>query len=132
MNTRKISIDEWGKFCNAFSREHHGWLVSVAITDITSDTASKPISMKILADNLPLQEVREAQTKTEAEIMITVGEGIDETSFLVENVAALYENSDANKDVGMRIDSSNRTSTVVQFRVAAKPDDLDGLTPTEM
>jgi hypothetical protein len=92
----------------------------------------EPMATKMLAQNLPLQEIREAQSQGDAEIMITVGEGIDETSFLVENVADLYENTEADKDIGMRIDSANNTSTVVQFRAAAEPENLDGLAKSEL
>ena len=63
--------------------------------------------------------------------MITVGEGTGETSFLVENVAALYNNTEENKDIGVRIDSANATSTIVQFRAAAGPEQLDGLAKSE-
>jgi hypothetical protein len=132
MNTRKISIDEWGRFCDTFSREHHGWLVSVAVTDAIPDDAGELRPAKMLAQNLPLQEVREAQTDSEAEIMITVGEGVEETSFLVENVAELYENTEADKDIGMRIDSINNSTTVLQFRAAAEPEELDGLAGSEL
>ncbi|MGD8594416.1 MAG: DUF5335 family protein [Gammaproteobacteria bacterium] len=132
MNTRKISADKWKQFCDAFSREHHGWLVSVAVTGAKPNGGKEPMPTKMLAQNLPLQEIREAQSQGDAEIMITVGEGIDETSFLVENVADLYENTEADKDIGMRIDSANNTSTVVQFRAAAEPENLDGLAKSEL
>jgi hypothetical protein len=132
VKTRKISVDEWRGFCDTFSREHHGWLVSVAVSAPGLGNTGEPMPAKILAQNLPLQEVREAQTDADAEIMITVGEGADETSFLVEKVAAVYENSDAEKDIGMRIDSTNNTSTVVQFRAPAEPETLDGLAQSEM
>lgn len=132
MNTRKISTDEWARFCDMFSREHHGWLVSVAMTGREQTGIHSFNPAEILAQNLPLQEVREAQSDGEAEIMITVGEGTEETSFLVENVAALYENTEEDKDLGMRIDSTNNTTTILQFRTAAQPGELDGLAPSEL
>jgi hypothetical protein len=136
MNTRKISVNEWRGFCDSFSREHHGWLVSVAVTDPNGNDIGKPLSAKVLAQNLPLQEIREAQSEDDAEIMITVGEGSDEISFLIEHVAAIYENSDkknnAQKDIGMRIDSTDNTSTEVQFRTPAEPGGMEGLTQPEL
>ena len=132
MNTQKIAMDEWGRFCERFSREHHGWLVSVAITDPQSDKPADPYPAKILANDLPLQEIREAQNKDQVEIMITVGTGAEETSFLVENVAALFQNLDAEKHLGVRIDSANTASTIVRFRAPAKPDQLDGLAVSEI
>lgn len=130
--TRKVSDDQWSKFCDTFSREHHGWLVSVEVAGTKADNAREPESTKVLAQNLPLQEVREAQNNGEKEIMITVGEGADETSFLVEHVAALFETSEAEKDTGMRIVSNDNISTVLQFRVPAAPHELDGIGRSEL
>jgi hypothetical protein len=132
ITTRKVSDDDWANFCDTFSREHHGWLVSVEVASPERGGARELMAPKLLAQNLPLQEVREAQHNGDAEIMITVGEGADETSFLVEHVAALFETSEAEKDTGMRIDSTNNTSTMLQFRVPATPQDLDGISRSEL
>jgi hypothetical protein len=132
LTTRKVSDNDWALFCDTFSREHHGWLVSVEVAGPKTGGAREPQPPKVLAQNLPLQEVREAQHNGDTEIMITVGEGADETSFLVEHVAALFETSEAEKDTGMRIVSSNNTSTVLQFRAPAAPQELDGIGPSEL
>jgi hypothetical protein len=130
--TRKVSDDDWANFCDTFSREHHGWLISVEVAGPEPDRSHEPATPKVLAQNLPLQEVREAQHNGDAEIMITVGEGADETSFLVEHVAAVFETSEAEKDTGMRIDSTNNTCTMLQFRVPATPQELDGISRSEL
>jgi hypothetical protein len=131
MHVQRIAFDEWGRFCERFSRQHHGWLVSVAVTDPWQEANDQPPEGKMLAQNLPLQEVREAQSKGQVDIMITVGKGTEETSFLVENVADVFQNLEEDKYLGMRIDSSNATSTIVQFRAPANPDQLDGLAESE-
>jgi len=132
MNTLKIANDEWGRFCERFSREHHGWLVSVGVTATPSDDNTKLQPARFLARDLPLQEIREAETKDQVEIMITVGEGTEETSFLVENVADVFQNIEEDKHLGVRIDSANSASTIIQFRSPANPEQLDGLSWSEI
>jgi hypothetical protein len=132
MNAQKIAYDEWGRFCERFSREHHGWLVSVAITATPQNNSGESRTTKILARNLPLQEVRESQSQDQVEIMITVGNGTDEISFLVENVAEVFQNVEENKHLGLRIDSADSASTVVQFRAPANPGQLDGLAQSDI
>lgn len=132
MDAVEINNDDWGRFCARFSREHQGWLVSVGVISASENKFSEPDSTEFLAHNLPLQEIREAQNKDQVEIMITVGNGAQETSFLVENVAGVFETLEEDKHLGMRIDSTNAPSTIIQFRSPANPYQLDGLTNTEI
>lgn len=136
MKSQQIEQNEWQQFCESFSRAHHGWLVSVTVSGTGSDKAkigSATTGPKTtLAQNLPLQEIREASHNGHVEIMITVGKDKDETSFLVEDVAALYEHTEAGKDLGLRIDSANAESTTVHFREPASPEQLNGLAGSEL
>ncbi|NVK43239.1 MAG: DUF5335 family protein [Oceanospirillaceae bacterium] len=124
-----IPETEWQSFCEQFSRQHHGWLVSLHQLATAELESASPAAL--FAGEQPLQEVREGNHAEHAELIITVGEGRDETSFLIEDAIAVYSlrRNDAHR--GLRIDNRGGTSTLLEFRVPAAPELLDGLAESE-
>jgi hypothetical protein len=131
---RKIPAEQWNNFCDEFSHEHHGWLVSVKTkaTRPPQGSGSAKGKPQTLAANLPLQEIREADSSDGVDVMVTVGEGAAETSFLIEDVIDLYSQEIDDKHKGLRIDSRNDTTTFVQFRTTGEPQALNGLAQSEL
>ena len=135
MFNQEIPLKEWREFCESFSREHHGWLVSVGLVNTQQLEHEETIpkdQLQILADNYPLQEVMEAQKDDDVEFMVTVGKGTNESSYLIKDVVRLYAQKENGGHKGLRIDSRNATTTLVQFRAAAEPQALDGLAESEL
>jgi single-stranded DNA-specific DHH superfamily exonuclease len=134
MDNIAVPASQWLKFCEDFTRQHHGWLVGLHQMDtktLEEDAHSKSLEIPMLSGHHPLQEVREGNTNDLSEVMVTVGEGVDEASFLIEDVIALYQQQEGKAHQGLRIDSGNGKSTVIEFRTAADPAVLDGLTDSE-
>jgi hypothetical protein len=129
-----VPASQWLKFCEDFTRQHHGWLVGLHQMDtkaLEEDAPMKHTWIPMLSGHHPLQEVREGNADDLSEVMVTVGEGVDEASFLIEDVIALYRRQEGEAHQGLRIDSGNGKSTVIEFRAAADPAVLDGLTDAE-
>jgi hypothetical protein len=134
MNDIPIARSEWQQFCEDFSRQHHGWLVSMSQLDTTAvapDADTGPQRARLFTGHSPLQEVRRGLNDDRFEIMVTVGEGTEETSFLIENAVALFSRRMGDAHQGLRIDSGNGKTTLVEFRSAAVPEALDGLADSE-
>lgn len=121
-----IAEAEWQSFCEQFSRQHHGWRVSL---HQVATGAAEPKAL--FAGEQPLQEVREGTSGNRVEIIVTVGKGRDETSFLIENAVGLYALRVDDAHQGLRIDSGDGTRTLLEFRAAAAPEALDGLADSE-
>jgi hypothetical protein len=135
MKLIEIPEDQWPEFCKGFSREHHGWLVNLRCVNtdqLGRDRSAAFENGNVLADGLPLQEVRENRKDDTTEFMVTVGEGAEEVSIPVPDMIRLYNEKSADAHKGLRLDSGDGSSTLVEFRVAAKPEMLDGLAESEL
>jgi hypothetical protein len=134
MSDIKIPENEWPQFCEGFTRQHHGWLIGMRqlnTAELQRDEASGYKPIELFTGNRSLQEIRQGYKDGLVEIMVTVGEGLEETSFLIEDIVALYRRKVADAHQGLRIDSNNGTTTLIEFRVAAEPEALDGLAKSE-
>ncbi len=131
----EVPREQWHDRCDTFSREHHGWLVDVRRVDtarLESDRSSALADGRLLAVEEPLHKV-EASGKVDAvELSVTVGRGADETTFRVEDVIRLIRERANDAHRGLRIDSGDGTTLLVEFRTPAKPEALDGLAESEL
>lgn len=121
MNTVKIPEPQWQQFCESFSHQHHGWMVNMYQLDtrlLEQDRQVDEQQLLMLPGNRPLQEVREDKYDNQAEIMVTVGRGHDATSILIEHAIALFSYHENSHQPGIRIDSDNGISTMLEFRAA--------------
>jgi hypothetical protein len=82
---------------------------------------------QLFPGSLPLQEVRQAQSGGHVEFMVTVGDGSDETSYLIEDAVGLYSRQAGEAHHGLRIDGNHGRTTLIEFRKAAQAETLDGL-----
>lgn len=135
MTDIEIPREQWPDCYQTFSLEHHGWLVNIQVVDtkqLGSDRLSAITNGRVLAIEQPLQQVSETSKNNTVDLTVTVGSELDKTSFLIEGVARLFRERMDSAHKGLRIDSDDGTTTLVEFRVAAKPEALDGLAESEM
>jgi hypothetical protein len=135
MNDTRINEHDWPAFCARFTRLHRGWLTGIRQLD-TRVLDEHPLpeeadTVPLVSEMLPLQELREGHTDDRAEFLVTIGEGMDETTILVEDVVALYGRTRDGAPQGVRIDSGDGKTLLVEFRVAADPATLDDLADSE-
>jgi hypothetical protein len=134
MEDTPIPEKEWQSFCEDFTRQHTGWLVGISQQDTHSVEAGRQTAqapMRMFPGERPLQELREGRKDDHVELMVTVGDGADETSFLIEDAIAVYVRRQGAAHQGARVDSGNGMSTLIEFRVPAQPETLDGLAQSE-
>jgi hypothetical protein len=135
MRLIEIPEDQWPDFCKGFSRQHYGWLVnlrSVNTDQLGKDRSAAIENGNVLANGLPLQEIRKNRKDDTTEFMVTVGDGAEEVSIPVLDVIRLYNEKSDDAHKGLRLDSGGSSSTLIEFRVAAKPEMLDGLAESEL
>jgi len=116
----EIAPSEWNSFLDTFSRQHEGWLVT--LEDIASDEGSS----RVEARELPLQRV--CVNPREQSISIAIGGPQDHLTHTVRGAARLLaEQSDTGADKGLTIERQDGRSTRIRFRVAVRPEEVDGL-----
>ena len=129
----RIPPDHWQDFCDEFAGRHRGWQVTISRADTPAPRcppATPPT--RLLGEPRPLREVRYTRLEEAAEVLITVGEDGGGQSFFVENVVDLFERRAGEADQGLRIDSGDGTTLLVEFRAPAAPETLDGIADTEL
>lgn len=135
MTLIEIPENQWSEFCEGFSHEHHGWLVSLRRVNTDQLGRDRSAALKngdVLAEDLPLQEVREKHKDDATKFMVTVGKGAEEVSIPVPNVVRLYSEKSDDAHKGLRLDGGDGSSRLIEFRVAARPETMDGLAESEL
>ena len=110
MSTRRIPPQSWSSFFDSFTRQHHGWLVTI-------DTDSGRV-----AEEEPLEEVR----ARDDEIDIRAG-----THYRVPHPTIVTVTTAEDDDTAIdrvEIESGSEKLTL-RFRAAMNPALVDGLTP---
>jgi hypothetical protein len=129
MKDIRIPESRWPEFCEDFTRRYHGWLTGIrqlVTRAAESGSAAESLSADLFPGTRPLQELREGTTRDSAELMVTLGKGPDETSFLIEDAVALYSRMRGDVQQGLRVDSGNGTTTLIEFRTVTETATRDG------
>ncbi len=130
-----VPENAWRERCEIFSREHRGWLVNVRRVEtarLEQDRAAALAAGQLLVSDKPLQQVVEAEQAGKVELAVTVGKGADSDTIRVADAVRLIRERRDGAHAGLRIDSNDGTSTLVEFRVAAVPETLDGVAESEL
>jgi hypothetical protein len=119
MPTSNIEPSSWMTELDSFSRQHEGWIVTVA-----SRTPQGAISVE--ARDVRLQGVTQAAPNTER-VVIDVGDGEDHLLHEVD-VKRMTMDSAADRAVrSLTLEGKDGTVTTVTFRSPMRPEDVDGL-----
>ncbi len=132
---RYVAVPEadWPDYCETFGRQHHGWLVNLWQVDtqaLESDRAGALASGTLLAGNEPLQAVHlapDGQT-----LAVEIGPAGTARRFTAGPVRRLWRERVDESHEGMRIDQGDGRSLLIEFRAPARPEELDGLAPSEL
>ena len=116
MKSVEIPLDERPDFLSAFARQHFGWLGRLRIT--YKDGHEKTTEL------LPLAAIQNLQN---GDIRIVLGDS-QGLAQAVTSVRLLQTDSGA--DLGLQLESNDR-SVLLEFRVAAHPETIDGILPSE-
>lgn len=110
---------EWSMFCSVFSREHGGVPVDVTAVEtreLERRGTGPESSGEVLATNRPLQEIRETREGTGRDVVVTVRDEADATSFLLEDVVRLVKIPPSATGSGLRIDTRDGVTALISVR----------------
>ena len=133
----EVTRDDWQKFCDEFSRQHHGWRVKIDIIDtmlLDKALSESDIHALRLANNMVFEGITDEQgvQGVEDELSIIVTEGKQHITHRIRHPIRMWtEQTQDGAHKGLRIDTTMGETTLIHFRVAALPEALDGVTEVE-
>jgi hypothetical protein len=121
MPRRRIPRDQWRQELDSFSRSHEGWIVRVAVTEPGGQS-------RVEAHDIPLQGVA-ADFSREPAIAVMIGSQADtHLTHQVKNPVELaLEQTDTGAICALLVRAGDGTTTAVEFRSPARPEEVDGL-----
>lgn len=121
MRNRQVPRAEWVQFFEGFSRRHEGWLATVRVID-------PKIGSQVEARDLPLEGIG-VDPATTGPISIHLGRRPDSNiEHPVENPRQVWvEITEAGAEAALEIEANDGRKTILEFRVAALPETVDGL-----
>ncbi|NIP71846.1 MAG: hypothetical protein GWO16_01880 [Gammaproteobacteria bacterium] len=128
----EIPRREWPVFCDGFTRQHHGWRVSLELADTAELERAGGGVVHRLAHDLTFQGITEERDQGEAALSITVRDGARHVTHWVRVPAHLFSEIEPNgAHRGLRIDAAGGESVLIRFRAPARPETLDGIAAAE-
>jgi hypothetical protein len=121
MPNRQVPRAEWPRFFREFSLRHDGWLVTIRVLH-------EKLGSQIEARDLPLEGIV-PPADSRGPISIHLGATVERN---VEHEIAAptqvwVEISERGAEEALEILSEDGTKTILEFRVAAVPDEVDGI-----
>jgi hypothetical protein len=117
MKEIEIAASERSGFLSGFAQQHFGWLVRLRVR---SDVAEQPPTEYSALTSLELLQ--------NGDIRI----GLAEEPKLAPSVRSVrLLQTDAGADAGLELVGANDTVVTLEFRVAAHPETIDGILPSE-
>lgn len=127
MPEREIEPSRWPEFCDGYSRQHRGWLASLAST-VAGDCDRALRSPQ--ARDLGFEGVHPGDGR--GALVIRLGDGAAHLTHEVRAVRRLIsDESTEGMHRGLRLEGEDGSTTCLRFRVPAAPEALDGLAETE-
>lgn len=127
-----IERSNWPAFCSRFGREHRGWRMSLGEVHtqlLDSDPEHARASQQRRIDQAPLLAV-DYDTQHDRVRVTCEDHGQPRTWDIREPLQIIQETIHA-AHKGLRVDEKSGQSTLLEFRVAATPESVDGLAEWE-
>ncbi len=125
--TREIPRSQWAGFCDRFSREHSGWLVTIELLEAE-------IGAQIEARELPLKGITAEMKKAGPDVISLVAGSTPwerVTHTVVEPRRIWLEETREGAHAALEIESFDGAKTLVRFRSTVLPEMVDGLAEDE-
>lgn len=120
MPTREIARDEWREFFDAFTRQHDLWIVTVEVS-------GADIGAQVEGESLRLRGVAADAGESSISIMLETPGGGHLTHTVVDPTHLWIEQTSTGADAALQIQSKEGTTTLVRFRSAMRPEEVDGV-----
>ena len=135
MELEPVPRDQWPDFCAAFAGSHRGWLVNVhrvATRRLDAGRDQALAGAETLCREQALMEITDRPAGGGDGLRIAVAADAGERRLVVNQVVRLFDERTAGGDFGLRMDCADGTSTLLEFRVSAEPEAVDGLAAGEL
>jgi len=135
MPQTRIPQAEWKAFCELFSRQHRGWLVTLTTVDtrlLETDPDQSRSASETIVDEAALEGISTEHSGGTQAISIIAGKDERRISHQVPNPQrlSLIHSADG-EHKGLRVDGGKNQTTTIRFRVPARPETVDGLAESE-
>lgn len=118
----EIPSDQWPGFCREFTRQHRGWLVTVALA------ARGSAERETLVHDAVLQGLSRERRGPHTALVVSVGTAENHMSHRIPAPAHLtLEEAPDGAHKGLRIVSNNGDESMIEFRAPTRPGSLDGI-----
>jgi len=129
-----VASGDWPSFSDAFSHEHEGWLVTLGelkTERLMSNPEDARWNMDIRVRNQPLRWLR--HEPPERRFVLAVGMTRERLrKFVIPGPVRVIEERQAQGARGLRIDREDGVTSLIEFRVAAREETLDGIAAGEL
>ena len=115
----EIPPEEWHSFFNGFSRQHAGWLITLAVTQ--SNQKSTEVRGRRLED------ISSDHLGNEIYLTVARNDGWQVASRIRGPARVVFHRDLKGAHEGLDIKSADGTLTSIRFRVTAQPETLDGV-----
>ncbi|HEY7574091.1 MAG TPA: DUF5335 family protein [Thermoanaerobaculia bacterium] len=121
MHNRLVPRSEWFRFFEEFSRRHDGWLVTVRVLHPS-------IGSQVEVRDLPLEGIV-SQADAQGPISLYLGKVPSRNvEHEIQSPSQVWlEMSNRGADQALEVLSEDGTKTIVEFRVPALPEEVDGV-----
>ena len=127
MAYQEIPREQWKDFCDEFSKQHEGWLVSVEVVDETREP-----DREVLDSELTLWGVTVDELPDQTKVHIIAGDQPRHVTHVITDPAGIgFEQDEQGGHTGLRIDTQEGPSVLVRFRTAAVPESVDAISDIE-
>lgn len=133
MRQTEIPRAQWPAFCSSFGREHHGWLVTLGEVDtgrLDREAQEARVTMVRIAEGVELSQV--TYDRAGDRIVIEARDHGRQACWAVADPQRVLVESENDAHRGLRLDGRLGKTLLVEFRVAAAPETLDGLAESEL
>lgn len=130
MILQEVPRKDWETFCDAFSSQHEDWLISISTveTDLLDEiTPEAERNMSDLARDIALRRMTVQEVNGKTVLSIYAGENQSQPVHRVDEPSRImFEKTEEGADEGLRISDSHKKTTLVHFRAAESPENVNG------
>jgi hypothetical protein len=139
MHQIEIPREQWKTFCDQFTRQHHAWIVNLSVSDtdvglgggIGAVDAER--HMRLLSRSAAFHSIAVEDDDGHCTLAIVVGPPPGAVACWIYDPRHLFfRHTEEGAHEGLVIESPSGETTLLRFRAAALPEDLDGMAVAEL
>jgi hypothetical protein len=129
MSAKPVASSDWVRFCEEFSRQHRGWLVTTSIRDrplVAENDGADTAEERCVVRDVRFRGI--SFEPRDGSLSVTLGEGALQITQSIAEVAAIgLLEAGPGVHAGLRIESAGHGAMILRFRAPASPESLDGV-----